>query len=165
MERNGPGYAPRITPLTHEQAYLDSRTEDEQMTPTENGGWDVERRCFERVGNYQQLNKYDYDDKRLLMIPLWRLFLDAFTAAVENGFVDESNWKQAFRFREDWLALATDLKGAGTEWMNERHQRALTVAMLGGRPEHPGFASYRDCGEFLAMQIETQSDLPRLRLV
>lgn len=164
MERIGKGYPPRITPLTHERAYLASRTEDEQMTPVENGGWDVERGCFERIGNYQQLNKYDYDDRRFLLIPLWRLFLDAFTAAVENGYIDHTNWKLAFRFKEDWLALATDLKNAGAEWMHERHQRALTIAML-GEPEHPGFGTYRECGTYLAAQIESQSDLPRLRLV
>ncbi|MEC4723141.1 hypothetical protein RY831_28690 [Noviherbaspirillum sp. CPCC 100848] len=165
MKRIGQGYSPLITSLTHEQGYIGSRTEDEQMTPVENGGWNVEQGCFDRVGNYQQLNKFDYDDKRFLMIPLWRLFLDAFTAAVENGYIDHVNWKQAFRFREDWLALATDLKNAGTEWMHERHQRALTVAILGRKPGHSGFASYRDCGVFIATQIEPRSDLPRLRLV
>lgn len=165
MERIGQGYLPRITPLTHEQAYLASRTEDEQMTPVENGGWDVERHCFDRVGNYQQLNKFDYDDRRFLMIPLWRLFLDAFTAAVENGYLDHTNWKQAFRFREDWLALATDLKNTDAEWMHERHQRALTLALLESRSEHPGFRTYRDCGAFIAAQVEPESDLPRLRLV
>lgn len=117
------------------------------------------------MGNYQQLNKFDYDDKRFLMIPLWRLFLDGFTAAVENGYIDHANWKQAFCFREDWLALATDLKNADAEWMHERHRRALTVAILGGRSEHTGFTSYGDCGAFIAAQIEPQSDLPRLRLV
>lgn len=165
MERISKGYQPRITPLTHEKAYVATRNADEQMTPTENGGWNVEAGVFETIRNYRQLNKIDYDDKRFLFIPIWHLFLDAFTAAVENGFIDRTNWKRAFRFSDDWLALGNDLLRAETAWLNERHRNAILATMLHGHPALSGFSTCQELGEFLIEKIDWQTSSQRLRLV
>jgi hypothetical protein len=165
MEKIGQGYQPRITPLTHEQAFMPSRTDDEQMTPPDNGGWNVETSEFEPVRNYRQLNNHDYDDRKLLRIPLWMLFLDAFTAAVETGYLDHTNWKKSFRFSEDWRALGTDLLDAETAWLNERHYNAIAVTALYREEAGATCATYRDFGVFLTEIVKWQPDGPTLRLV
>ncbi|WP_156397012.1 hypothetical protein [Noviherbaspirillum sp. Root189] len=165
MDRIGKGYTPQVTPLTHERAYIGSRTEDEQMTPPDNGGWNVETKVFEAVRNYQALNKFDYDDKRFLFIPLWRLFLDAFTAGVENGYLHQANWKSAFRFSDDWLALATELIESETVWLNERHRRATSITMLDTVSDRDAFQTYAAIGWFLKDKVDWNLSRPGLRLV
>jgi hypothetical protein len=165
MEKIGKGYTPRVTPLTHEQAFIASRTEDEQMTPPDNGGWNVETREFAPVRSYRRLNNHDYDDNKLLSIPLWRLFLDAYTAAVENGCIDRASWKTAFRFREDWLALGMDLLDVEKEWMNERHYHAIVMTALYREEAGAKLATYRDFGIFLTEVVKWQPNIPALRLV
>jgi hypothetical protein len=165
MERIGPGYAAEVTPLTHEKAYVASRIEDEQMTPPDNGGWDVEARAFETVRNYRQLNTYDYDDKQFLFIPLWRLFLDAYTAAVENGYLDQANWKKAFRFTDGWLAIGTDLMNSAPVWLNERHRTAVAATIFYGALSGATFSTYRELGEFLVKRVDWDTPTQRLRLL
>jgi hypothetical protein len=164
MKKNAPGYAPAVTPLTHERAYMPARHSDEQMTPTENGGWDIESQSFTSVRNYRELNKLSYDDKRFLFIPLWRLFLDAFTAAVEHGYLAADNWKRAFRFTDDWLALGTDLIRAESCWMSERHRNALASTMFHDT-EAAALSSYQEVGRLLCEGIDWDTPRQRLRLL
>jgi len=165
MARKRIGYTPQVTPLTHERTYIDARSEDEQMTPADNGGWNVETQVFEPVRNYQALNKFDYDDKRFLFIPLWRLFLDAFTAGVENGDLDHTNWRAAFRFSDDWLALATELAEVESVWLNERHRRATSHTMLGSVSDNKAFQTYAAIGRFLKEEVDWKLSRQNLRLV
>jgi hypothetical protein len=164
MKKTASGYAPAVTPLTHERAYMPARQGDEQMTPAENGGWDIESQVFSSVRNYRELNKFSYDDKRFLFIPLWRLFLDAFTAAVEHGYLTADNWKSAFRFTDDWLALGSDLARAESCWMNERHRNALLLTMFHGS-EAAALGSYQEVGRLLCEEIDWDTPRQRLRLL
>lgn len=164
MKKTAPGFIPAITPLTHERAYIETRSSDEQMTPTENGGWNIESLAFSSVRNYRELNKFSYDDKRFLFIPLWRLFLDAFTAGVEHGYLTADNWKRALRFTDDWLALGTDLIRAKACWINERHRNALALTMFHG-PEAAALSSYEQVGRFLCEEVDWNTPRQRLRLL
>jgi hypothetical protein len=96
---------------------------------------------------------------------LWRLFLDAFTAALENGDLDQTNWKAAFRFSDDWLALATELIEVDSDWLNERHRRAASLAMLGAVPDRDAFQTYAAIGWFLKEKVDWNVSRPGLRLV
>jgi hypothetical protein len=165
MERKGRGYTPRITPLTHERAFIASRSEDEQMTPVDNGGWCVETRSFTPVRNYRQLNRCDYADKHFLFIPLRRLFLDGFTVAVEEAYLDQTSWKSAFRFSDDWLALGTDLVQAETVWLNERHRVAIAATVFYQYPSRADFSTYPALGRYLVEEADWQTSRQRLRVV
>ncbi|NEX62261.1 hypothetical protein [Noviherbaspirillum galbum] len=163
MEKSESGYEPRITPLTHERAFVEGRVADEQMTPPENGGWNVESQRFDPVRNYRQLNRFDYDDKRFLFLPLWHLFLDAFTAGAEAGYVSRENWKRAFVFSNDWLALGNDLLHGNPGWLNERHRHALWISMFSGRESELSLTCYQEVGEYLIGRVDWE--IPAQRLV
>lgn len=112
------GYKPKKTLLIHELFRKGG-----PLPAMTAGGWDDTARTFSPVTSYEAYKAVLAADH--FGRPACEVFLDAFTAGVEAGDLDNGNWFRAFDSRADWQEFAADLKNGGPRWLNDRARQAF----------------------------------------
>ncbi|MDQ2823585.1 MAG: hypothetical protein M3Y65_24950 [Pseudomonadota bacterium] len=124
-----PAYKPKKTQLLHER-FLKCGA----PFLTEHGGWDNVAKAFIPLPCYATFKDAMRADG--LNYGADAIFLDAFTAGVEEGDLDAGNWMRAFEEPDDWRHLAEDLAMGGPRWLNERARQALQHVLAGALHVH-----------------------------
>jgi hypothetical protein len=117
------GYKHKKTELWHEMAPAHDR----------GYGWDKATKTFTPVPSYVRL----CSEPSLRHLPPSAAFVSEFTAAMESGQLDDTNWFTAFADLDDWRLLASDLvaleqETGGPLWINERERYAFMLVFEAG---------------------------------